>query len=423
MPELPEIETIKRYLEKDLIGRKIKDVKILNKKSFIGDKRKILNSKIFKIERRGKMLIFKLAADKHGSQRGLTLIDVVNADKRRLQRRLTQIYINASDKYAPHQKFDAGRPKPCSALVWDGFKTDDNRLTTTDQFGFETDKFGYKINKNQHKSFSDPQESVPDLHRSVGLHKSVLNPHKSANDYPYKSVLNLKSASIRWLVFHLKLTGQLIFYYTNGNESLNEWQRIKNIKNTNGNEFIDKWQRIRYTRVIFILDKGFLIFNDARKFGWVKVLDDEDLNKELSKIGKEPFDLNFKYLKEIFSKIKRPIKIVLMDQKKIAGLGNIYANEALFLAKIHPLKPANKLKDNEIKNLLAAIKKVIKKAIKLQGTSFRFYVKPDESKGSYQEEFLVYQRKDEKCLRCKSKIKYIKIGGRGSFYCPRCQKI
>jgi formamidopyrimidine-DNA glycosylase len=198
----------------------------------------------------------------------------------------------------------------------------------------------------------------------------------------------------------LKLTGQLLFL---------NFLRNSEIK--------------KYTRVIFILNKGFLIFNDARKFGWVKVLDDKNLNKELSKIGKEPFDLNFKYLKEIFSKTKRPIKIVLMNQEKIAGLGNIYANEALFLAKIHPLKPANKLKDNEIKNLLSAIKKVIKKAIKLQGTSFRFYIKPDESKGSYQEEFLVYQRKNEKCLKCKSKIKYIKISGRGSFYCPRCQKL
>jgi formamidopyrimidine-DNA glycosylase len=293
MPELPEIETIKRYLEKDLIGRKIEEVKVLNKKSFIGDKKKILNSKILKIERKGKMLIFKLAADKHGSQRGLTPIYVVNADKRRLTR----------------------------------------------------------IN-------------------SKGLN----------------------------LLFHLKLTGQLLFL---------NFLRNSEIK--------------KYTRVIFILDKGFLIFNDARKFGWVKVLDDKNLKNELSKIGKEPFDLDFKYLKEIFSKTERPIKIVLMDQEKIAGLGNIYANEALFLAKIHPLKPANKLKDNEIKNLLSAIKKVIKKAIKLQGTSFRFYIKPDESKGSYQDEFLVYQRKDEKCLRCKSKIKYIKIGGRGSFYCLNCQ--
>jgi formamidopyrimidine-DNA glycosylase len=267
MPELPEIETIKRYLEKDLIGRKIKDVRILNKKSFIGDKKKILNSKILKIERRGKMLVFRL-------NNGLNLI------------------------------------------------------------------------------------------------------------------------------FHLKLTGQLIFLNPAPESMLGK----------------------KYTRVIFILDKGFLIFNDARKFGWVRVLDDKSLNNELSKIGKEPFDLNFKYLKEIFSKTKRPIKIVLMDQEKIAGLGNIYANESLFLSKIHPLKPANKLKDSEIKNLLSSIKKVIKKAIKLQGTSFRFYVKPDENKGGYQEEFLVYQRKNEKCLKCKSKIKYIKIGGRGSFYCSNCQK-
>jgi formamidopyrimidine-DNA glycosylase len=257
-------------------------VKILNKKNFIGDKKKILNSKILKIERKGKMLVFRLYADRRGSQRRLTRIN------------------------------------------------------------------------------------------SIGLN----------------------------LVFHLKLTGQLIFL---------NFLRNSEIK--------------KYTRVIFILDKGFLIFNDARKFGWIKVLDDKTLNNELSKIGKEPFGLNFKYLKEIFSKTKRPIKIVLMDQGKIAGLGNMYANEALFLAKIHPLKPANKLKDSEIKNLLSAIKKVIKKAIKLQETSFRFYVKPDESKGSYQEEFLVYQRKNEKCLRCKNKIKYIKIDGRGSFYCPNCQKI
>jgi formamidopyrimidine-DNA glycosylase len=267
MPELPEIETIKRYLEKDLIGRKIKDVRILNKKSFIGDKKKILNSKILKIERRGKMLVFRL--------------------------------------------------------------------------------------------------------------NNGLN-----------------------LVFHLKLTGQLIFLNPAPESMLGK----------------------KYTRVIFILDKGFLIFNDARKFGWVRVLDDKGLNNELSKIGKEPFDLNFKYLKKIFSKTKRPIKIVLMDQEKIAGLGNIYANESLFLSKIHPLKPANKLKDSEIKNLLSSIKKVINKAIKLQGTSFRFYTKPDESRGGYQEEFLVYQRKNEKCLKCKSKIKYIKIGGRGSFYCSNCQK-
>jgi formamidopyrimidine-DNA glycosylase len=308
MPELPEIETIKRYLEKDLIGRKIRDVKILNKKSFIGDKKKILNSKILKIERRGKMLVFRLAADKRRLKRGLTLMN------------------------------------------------------------------------------------------SKGLN----------------------------LAFHLKLTGQLIFYPTNGNEFLNAPNQSKHGSGRPEPNFVlvqGEWQLIRYARVIFILDKGFLIFNDARKFGWVKVLDDEDLSKELSKIGKEPFDLSFKYLKEIFSKTKRPIKIVLMEQGKIAGLGNIYANEALFLAKIHPLKPANKLKDSEIKNLLSAIKKVIKKAIRLQGTSFRFYVKPDESKGSYQEEFLVYQRKNEKCLKCKSEIIYIKIGNRGSFYCPQCQKI
>jgi len=322
MPELPEIETIKRYLEKDLIGRKIRDVKILNKKSFLGNKKKILNSKILKIKRKGKMLIFKLVMNLPGYK---------------------------PDKL-PGLKPDVSGNHP-----------------------------GKTSGRNPDKLLSNKS----------GNHLGNL----SGKNHPGKTF----SRDIN-LVFHLKLTGQLIFL---------NFLRNSEIK--------------KYTRVMFILDKGFLVFNDARKFGWVKVLDNEDLNKELSKIGKEPFDLNFKYLKEIFSKTKRPIKIVLMDQEKIAGLGNIYANEALFLSKIHPLKPANKLKDSEIKNLLSAIKKVIKKAIKLQGTSFRFYVKPDKSKGSYQEEFLVYQRKNEKCLKCKNKIKYIKINNRGSFYCPRCQ--
>ncbi|MFN3605521.1 MAG: zinc finger domain-containing protein, partial [Leptonema sp. (in: bacteria)] len=118
----------------------------------------------------------------------------------------------------------------------------------------------------------------------------------------------------------------------------------------------------------------------------------------------------------------RPIKIVLMDQTKIAGIGNIYANEALFLAKINPQKPANKLTKEEIKRLKNSILKILKKALKYEGTSTRFYLKPDQTKGKYQENFLVYQREGKSCLRCNGKIKKIILGRRSTFYCPNCPK-
>ncbi len=201
------------------------------------------------------------------------------------------------------------------------------------------------------------------------------------------------------LLFHLKLTGQLFLL----NQPV--------IKET--------------TRVIFKLSDGkFLIFNDARKFGWVRSLTTEELEKELSKLGPEPFskEFNFQYLKNIFSKSKRPIKLVLMDQEKIAGIGNIYANEALFLTKINPLKPADKLTDNEIKRLKKSILEVLKRGIRYEGSSLRFYLKPDKSKGKYQEYFLVYDREGEKCYHCGSIIKRIELGGRGTYFCPKCQK-
>jgi formamidopyrimidine-DNA glycosylase len=117
------------------------------------------------------------------------------------------------------------------------------------------------------------------------------------------------------------------------------------------------------------------------------------------------------------------MKLVLMDQTKIAGLGNIYTNEILFLAKINPKMPANKISEKQINNLIKSIREILKRAIKLEGTSFRFYLKPDASKGSYQEKFLIYQREGKKCYRCQFKIKRIVLGGRSTFYCPNCQKI
>ena len=112
-----------------------------------------------------------------------------------------------------------------------------------------------------------------------------------------------------------------------------------------------------------------------------------------------------------------------MDQTKIGGVGNIYANDALWLAKINPKRESKRLRDEEIKRLYQAILKVLKEGLKRGGASELSFVTPDGEEGSYQKHFLAYGRKDEPCDRChKAKIEKIMIGGRGTFYCPHCQK-
>lgn len=209
-------------------------------------------------------------------------------------------------------------------------------------------------------------------------------------------ILIIKLSGNKNLTAHLKMSGQFLYFPRN----------------------LEKGD-LKYARAIFKLNKGYLVFNDVRKFGWLRVG-----NEEIQKLGIEPFSkkFNIKNLEEIFKQTKRPIKLVLMDQRKIAGIGNIYANEALFLAKINPQKPANKLTKSEIKRLKNSIIKILKKALKYEGTSSRFYLKPDQTKGHYQEKFLVYQKTSKDCPRCGKKIKKIILGGRSTFYCPFCQK-
>jgi len=205
-------------------------------------------------------------------------------------------------------------------------------------------------------------------------------------------------------LIHLKLTGQVVY----GSP------RFPNVPG-------------KFTRVVFKLDKdGKLFFNDLRKFGWIKVEKTPNVAKEnfVSRLGPEPLrDLTAKRFAQIISSSRRPIKIILMDQVKISGVGNIYANDALWLAKINPKRPANSLIPIEVKNLFRAILKVLQDGIKYQGASDQWYVTAEGKKGNYQEHFLAYGKKDEPCKRCR-KGKFIKyfLGGRGTYVCPVCQK-
>lgn len=287
MPELPEVETIRRQLQPNIVGKIIKEVEVLEKKQFIGKKEDVVGKKIASIKRFGKILSLKL------------------------------------------EKLD------------------------------ELDKL------------------------------------------------------CNYLNIHLKLTGQLLYASHLKNPVFAEI-----IPFTGSNRMPGNTTRI----VIKFTDGSGVFFNDLRKFGWIKITDKPKIPKGIDILSKE-FTVN--YLTVIIKSTTRPIKIVLMDQDKITGVGNIYANDALFLAKNHPLRKAKTLTNDEIRNLYQAIIKVINEGIKDHGSSGadEAFVLPNGRKGQHQRHFLVYQRENQPCPRCKTSIERIKQNGRSSFFCSNCQPL
>lgn len=267
MPELPEVETIRLGLLNKILGKKIVNIKIFEKKSFVGSKKKVINQEIINVWRRGKLLRILL------------------------------------------------------------------------ENGFE-------------------------------------------------------------LQIHLKMSGQLLFYE-------------------------DDKEKPKYTRIVFVFnDKSKLFFADQRKFGMVKVVDHKKFND--SDFGIEPLtkDFTLKNFERVVLKSFKPIKTLLIDQKQIAGLGNIYASEILFQAKVNPFKIAKKLTRNEIDSLFKGIENIISRAIALKGSTMKDekYVQLNGEAGGYQKQFLVYERDGEECFECGEKIKRKKQNGRSTYYCPNCQK-
>lgn len=178
--------------------------------------------------------------------------------------------------------------------------------------------------------------------------------------------------------------------------------------------------------IISFADGTDLRYHDTRKFGRMKLIKKEDLDKtiEITKQGKEPLDkeLTSAYLLSKFKGKKLPIKTVLLDQEIISGLGNIYANEVLFASRINPSKKASLITKEECEKIIASSKKIVEKAILMGGTTIKSYTSSLGVTGHYQDYLCVHKREGLPCPVCGSPIKKIKIGGRSTYYCEKCQK-
>ena len=187
--------------------------------------------------------------------------------------------------------------------------------------------------------------------------------------------------------------------------------------------------RATHTHVTFRLDDGRkeLRFRDIRRFGSVSVLPFGerlfDLLSEHGSLGPEPFDMKLSDWRARLGATRRCVKAVLLDQRVVAGIGNIYADESLFEARLHPARPGRDLTPREADRLRQAIVTVLNRAIDRRGSSIRNYVGGSGKKGEYQNEFRVYGRTGEACPRCKTSIHCVRLAGRSTHYCPKCQPI
>jgi len=184
----------------------------------------------------------------------------------------------------------------------------------------------------------------------------------------------------------------------------------------------------KHSHAIFTLDNGQkMIYNDVRKFGRMQLWNTDDLenNKSIQKLGPEPLSAAFTFnnLKPRIMRHRKDIKTVLLDQSVMSGLGNIYVDEVLWKVKIHPETPANHLNDTDIQNIIEVSNEEMKKAIASGGSTVRSYVDATGHKGNMQNSLKVYGKEGTPCPRCGTDIEKIKVGGRGTHFCPKCQVI
>jgi len=220
-------------------------------------------------------------------------------------------------------------------------------------------------------------------------------------------------------ILNFNRIGKYIIFILNDDNSLISHLRMEGKYRIEKNKYIFR----KHDHIIFELENNqYLIYNDTRAFGTFHLSTYDYKNEDyISKLGFEPIDINPENLFKIFKKRKTSIKNVLLDQTIISGLGNIYVNEVLFIAKIDPEKPANEISILETKKIVDESIKIFSKSIENGGSSISTYSSVNDKKGSFSKYLLVHNRLNKKCKICKSIIKKKKIGGRGTYYCEVCQ--
>jgi formamidopyrimidine-DNA glycosylase len=229
------------------------------------------------------------------------------------------------------------------------------------------------------------------------------------------SLKDFKKQVVGQKITALSRRGKYLFFHLNGGSVL-----VMHMKMTGS--LVVNSKDTKYARAVLYLDNGKAVyFHDPRKFGkmWLEKSADAIINQ----LGPEPLEKNFTpaALEKILSKRTAPVKPVLLDQSIIAGIGNMYADESLFAARIHPEKPANTLTKTEVNRLHAAIQSVLQKALKNKGASVRNYIRPDGIPGAAHEEFNVAHGVGKNCPRCGTPIQRIVVRSRGTYFCPKCQ--
>ncbi len=189
-----------------------------------------------------------------------------------------------------------------------------------------------------------------------------------------------------------------------------------------GRLLVDPREVDKYARAIFLFSGGMkLVFSDMRRLGVIYLV--EDAESVVGRLGIEPLSDSFtiELLLKLMKKHRIPIKVALLDQSIIAGIGNMYADEALFTAKVHPLILTDELSMQQVQNLYYSVGSVLSSAIRSKGASIDTYVRPDGELGTAQIQFKVAHRKGQPCYVCGSSVQCIMLRGRGSYFCPRCQ--
>ncbi len=227
------------------------------------------------------------------------------------------------------------------------------------------------------------------------------------------------------LLIHLRMTGQLIFDPKIDSVAENQLSRRYAAGHPSEN-FVSQLPN-QQTRVILEFSSGTLYFNDQRKFGFIKIIPTTEIEQDsfIRKLAKEPWEMTTdEFYKKLSHHPNSAIKATILDQTIICGLGNIYADESLFVSHIHPLRKSGSLTRDEAEQLLIAARQVMEASIASGGSTMATYVKADGAKGDYLEQFAkVFRREGKPCPACGHTIVKIKAAGRGTHLCPHCQRI